>query len=177
MDFFTWKGQKIIRQKLTYRNKNGETSGVHTTYYDPKTLSVQYWSYKNASKSFAFKMDGTKISGTQNIDAPEDTWKTLDIGTMLFQNETRELFFRAVQVQKGTIIKFPVIGTSPPFHGWISYTYAKDQTLEYKGKVYNAKVWEATGNPKSYYIVIDKAPYVIKRVVFTGKDTHIFTYQ
>lgn len=178
MLFSKYNGETVIKQILSYSNKNKELTGVHTTFYNPKTLEVLFWRYDNKknNSSFAFKTQGTKIMGTQDLKLPEEQWRGADLGVKLFQNESRELFFRGLNVPIGTVIKFPVIGMQPPFHGWVSYTYSKDEKVNYNGKTYNAKIWESSNDAQTFYVVIDKAPYVIKREVQAGKEKHIFSF-
>ncbi len=179
MLFEDYNGKKAIKQILTYTQKDRKT-GVHTTLYDPKTFQVIYWEYKSHTNSthFAFKANGTKLSGTQNPSSSSPQWQTTDLGIGLFQNETRELLFRSLySAEKGTQVKFPIIGMQAPFHGWIAYEYKKDESIEYGGRKRKAKIWSAVGNSTIYYAVIDQAPYVIQREVPAGKKSkHVFTY-
>ena len=176
------EGKKLIEQVLTYRDpKNDKVTGIHKTYYDPATLQVVYWDYyKNGSKGqFAFKAEGTKLSGTQSPGDENAKWRTVDVGLKLFQNESRELLFRALgNVPVGTEVKFPIIGMQPPFHGWVSYKYAKDQEVSFNGKKVIAQLWQASNNAESYYQVIKEEPYVILRALPTGgTNAHVFSYQ
>lgn len=178
MDFFEWEGKQVIRQRLDYANPNRQPSGTHTTYYDPSTFGVLYWAYTDhkTKAGFAFRMDGTTIKGTQDPNLLVEKWQSRDIGVQLFQNETRELLLRAIQIELGQTVRFPVIGMQVPFYGWVSYTYLRDEKLDYEGKSHPAKIWASSTDPNTYYAVIEIPPYVIKREVSTGKETHIFTY-
>lgn len=179
MDLFEWEGQLVIRQELDYANLKRHATGTHTTYYDPKSLGVLYWSFTDhkSKGGFAFRMNGTSIKGTQDPNLLVEKWKSMDIGVQLFQNETRELLLRAIQVELGQTVKFPVIGMQAPFYGWVSYTYVRDEVLDYGGKSHPAKIWAAANDPNTFYAVIDLPPYVIRREVRAGKETHIFTYE
>ncbi len=179
MENTEFNGSPAIKQKLHYYDANEIPTGVHITIYDPKTLQVLFWQYKNKSNNtaFAFKQEGTFIKGTEDLNAPDDKWQGMDIGTKVFQNESRELLFRAMDVPIGTVVKFPVIGMQPPFHGWVNYKYAKNKKATYKGKSYDAKIWESANDPDTFYTVIEEAPYVIHREVNAGKGVkHIFTF-
>ncbi len=179
MENTEYNGSPAIKQKLHYYDANKKPTGVHITIYDSKTLQVLYWQYKNKSdnSAFAFKQEGTTIKGTQDLNVPDDKWQGMDIGTKVFQNESRELLFRALDVPLNTVVSFPVIGMKPPFHGWVNYKYASTKKVTYKGKVYDAKIWESANDAKTFYTVIDEAPYVIHREVNAGKGSkHVFTF-
>ncbi|WP_298755976.1 hypothetical protein [uncultured Psychroserpens sp.] len=179
MNFDLLNNQKVIKQVLSYFDNKKKLTGVHTTIYDPTTFHVLYWRYDNKTNnsSFAFKTEGTTIKGTQDVSLPDNEWKGIDIGTKVFQNESRELFFRAVNVPIGTVVSFPIIGMQSPFHGWVNYKYSKNRKVLFEGKSYDAKIWEAANDSNTFYVVIDKAPYVIKREVSTGKEKHVFSYR
>ncbi len=180
MDFFDWEGKKVIRQILKYSDDKKKPTGIHTTYYDPESLAVLFWEYqnqKNKKASFAFQMNGTEVAGTMDLSIPKDQWQRADIGVQLFQNESRELFFRSLNMEKGSTIKFPVVGMQPPYHGWISYTFDREEELDFSGKKHLARIWVSSSQQGTYYAVIDEAPYVIKRVVQAGKENHVFQYE
>lgn len=178
MERIDWNDKQVLRQELRYLDSNKKPTGTHITYYDPKTLQVLHWEYrlKDGKTAFIFEQENTVIRGTQKAKTPRDQWQSSDIGTKVFQNETRELFFRALQANVGDVIKFPIIGNQPPFHGWVSYTYSETKATTYKGSSYNAKIWTATTNPNNYYVIIDVPPYVIERGVQAGSEMHVFTY-
>lgn len=175
------EGGRLIEQVLTYRDPKGDkVTGIHKTHYDPQTLQVVYWDYyKDGHKGqFAFKAEGTRLSGTQTPGQNNAKWQTVDLKVKLFQNETREMLFRSLRdVPVGTEVKFPIIGMQSPFHGWVAYKYNGDKGIMFNGRKFMAQVWQAAGNKDSYYHVIDQAPYVIARSLPTGKTSnHLFHY-